>query len=108
MTDLSVPELRKFHEIRGTAPFRHSMVFVQSAPIKDVPGVLDWLGSYLRHVDTQVAKLREDDMVRARAAVVLRGLRQDIENAASTIAELDAALDAGTLVAVPVLPGDDE
>lgn len=108
MTAVTPDELRTFHRLRASAPFHGSMPFQRVSPVTDVAGILDWLGSYLRHLDAQVAKVRGEDLVRARAAVVLRGLRMDLTNAVSTLEELDAAVEAGTLPVVTRMDAIDE
>lgn len=111
MTDrprMSDTDLRTFQSIAGRAPLRHSLAYHRSTPITDVGGVLDWLAAYVSHVDTHITKHREEDRARARAATVLRGLRPALDNAVSTLADLDAAVDAGILPAEPLIPGDDD
>lgn len=102
MTDLTTPEIRAFHALVKPAPFRLLMPYTPG-PIKDVAGLYDWLGGYFRTVEREVAKLRDIDQARARAVTVLSGLRRDVENTLSTLEELDAAIEAGTLPAGPVL-----
>lgn len=47
--------------------------------------------------------MRETDDKRARAATVLNGLRRDLDNAVSTLAELDEAVADGRLAPIPTL-----
>lgn len=93
MTDrLTSAQLAAFHRTREGLPWRTTM---PTGPnVLTVEDLISWFGDYARHAARRHEQLLGEARDNQRAAVVLRGLRQNIENAASTLAELDEAAHA--------------
>jgi hypothetical protein len=90
MTDRLTPaQLAALARNVGALPWRTSMP--GSKPVRTVDDLISWVGDYARHAAKRHEALLGEARDNGRAAVVLRGLRRDLENAASTLAELDAA-----------------
>lgn len=98
---LTADQHRRFTMIRRELPWSLSYPGIPPT-VRSVDGVLLWLDGYVRHAQRQVDKLGRVDASRARASVVLRGLRDSVANMVETIGQLDADLDAGRLLPLAV------
>lgn len=71
-------------------PYRTGTPGTGPGNLSTVEDLLDYLARYTQHATREVAAVEARARDGARAAVVLRGLRSSLTNAASVLDELDA------------------